>query len=733
MIDRGGLGRRLRGRRSRRDHPVSPVPGRYRCPRPLSSGLPRRAAPAARSHAAGPTGLPGALPFPRGGGGPTTGVSTAAAPRDARRAGITAAAGTRPCPRLRGGGCGPASLARSPSLPRAPRIGQVPRLLPSLDVRAVSQARSPESNPDSPPGVGPSARRDRADRVMPRKPGRAVAASRCSPAGARPCAHVLAPGCQRCPASRDRRGGCNRCPEPSAASRVSGHAWLRPWGERRAPAGSTGWPGAGAAGRAPPCAGAAAWHGGRPLRAHAVSGVPPIVLDGGRPPQPGQSPSAPHFFGFPWGPLTPSKKPALTRQSTLSYIVRDRSRPPHTPWSPPAPHFFEIPWGRSGGRGAGPRGAPGGPGGPCRTVRHGKPSCADRVSRAPLPVGRSAPLHLLSFCSGGALDCKTVELEADCASGRSGGPLRGDRPKRLLTGISITVAIYRLSLSYVTAGSERALRGGRPPGRARSEEGPPTGALRTEAAPGAVRAPGCSGGTGVQEAAGETGVFTGPGDRLLWAVRGSFRALPAVSCTVPPRRPSPHVGVSPGRAWPAGGAGSPCWPLCLDPPGRLPRASLRRCAAHAGPLRVPVSLCAGQARWWARTALRLPLGPLHSLNLLFPRLPVWPMHTPPEQVNRAPRPALCRRVPQAIAGLCAVQERRAGWSPRAAAARRRGTGLGRAAGRGARRGARLEAVSAGPPGAAARRCPAGQPRGWRPAAGVPLVLARRALAPGPVG
>ena len=38
------------------------------------------------------------------------------------------------------------------------RIGQVPRLLPSLDVRAISQARSPESNSDSPPGVGPSAR-----------------------------------------------------------------------------------------------------------------------------------------------------------------------------------------------------------------------------------------------------------------------------------------------------------------------------------------------------------------------------------------------------------------------------------------------------------------------------------------------------------------------------------------------------------------------------------------------
>lgn len=108
-------------------------------------------------------------------------------------------------------------------------------------------------------------------------------------------------------------------------------------------------------------------------------------------------------------------------------------------------------------------------------------------------------------------------------------------------------------------------------------------------------------------------------------------------------------------------------------------------------------------------------------------------HAPLEDLARAPPPALCGRVPQAIAGLCAVQERRAGWSPRAAAAGRRGTGLGRAAGRGARRGARLEAVSAGPPGAAARRCPAGQPRGWRPAAGVPLVLARRALAPGPVG
>ena len=277
--------------------------------------------------------------------------------------------------------------------------------------------------------------------------------------------------------------------------------------------------------------------------------------------------------------------------------------------------------------------------------------------------------------------------------------------------------------------------GGGPP-EGRGPRRGPRPALRTEAAPDAGCAPGCSGGTGVQEAAGETGVFTGPGDRLLWAVRGSFRALPAlpaVPCTVPPRRPSPHVGVSPGRAWPAGGAGSPCWPLCLDPPGRLPRASLRRCAAHAGPLRVPVSLCAGQARWWACTAPCCPSVPRAASIFSFRALPVWPMHAPPEQVNRAPRPALCRRVPQAIAGLCAVQERRAGWSPRAAAARRRGTGLGRAAGRGARRGARLEAVSAGPPGAAARRCPAGQPRGWRPAAGVPLVLARRALAPGPVG
>lgn len=417
----------------------------------------------------------------------------------------------------------------------------------------------------------------------------------------------------------------------------------------------------------------------------------------------------------------------------MSYIVRDRSRPPHTPWSPPAPHFFEIPWGRSGGRGAGPRGAPGGPGGPCRTVRHGKPSCADRVSRAPLPVGRSAPLVLLSFCSGGALDCKTVELEADCASGRSGGPLRGDRPKRLLAGISIAVAIHRLSLSYVTAGSGRALRGGRPPGRARSEEGPPTGALRTEAAPGAGCAPGCSGGTGVQEAAGETGVFTGPGDRLLWAVRGpSARS---------PRSPAPCLPGARPRTW-------ACLPVVRGLLGALglpavlsvwiPRAaSPGPPCGPAPPARAPCTCrCPSvQGRPGGGRALPpcYPSVPRAASIFSFRALPVWPMHAPPEQVNRAPRPALCRRVPQAIAGLCAVQERRAGWSPRAAAARRRGTGLGRAAGRGARRGARLEAVSAGPPGAAARRCPAGQPRGWRPAAGVPLVLARRALAPGPVG
>lgn len=161
---------------------------------------------------------------------------------------------------------------------------------------------------------------------------------------------------------------------------------------------------------------------------------------------------------------------------------------------------------------------------------------------------------------------------------------------------------------------------------------------RPGAAPGAVRAPGCSGGTGVQEAPGETGVFTGPGDRLLWAVRGSFRALPPVSCTVPPRRPSPHVGVSPGRAWPVGGAGSPCCPLCLDPPGRLPRASLRFCAPHAGPLRVPVSLCAGQARRWARTApcclSEHPALPQSSLSA--PCLSVWPA---PPQSKWAARPA----------------------------------------------------------------------------------------------
>ena len=185
--------------------------------------------------------------------------------------------------------------------------------------------------------------------------------------------------------------------------------------------------------------------------------------------------------------------------------------------------------------------------------------------------------------------------------------------------------------------------GGGPP-EGRGPRRGPRPALRTEAAPGAGCAPGCSGGTGVQEAAGETGVFTGPGDRLLWAVRGSFRALPAVPCTVPPRRPSPHVGVSPGRAWPAGGAGSPCWPLCLDPPGRLPRASLRRCAAHAGPLRVPVSLCAGQARWWACTAPLLPLGPPRCINLLFPRPACLAYARPPRaSESRAPPRALQAR------------------------------------------------------------------------------------------
>ena len=131
---------------------------------------------------------------------------------------------------------------------------------------------------------------------------------------------------------------------------------------------------------------------------------------------------------------------------------------------------------------------------------------------------------------------------------------------------------------------------------------------------------------------------SGPSGVLPRAPRG-----PPVSCTVPPRRPSPHVGVSPGRAWPAGGAGSPCWPLCLDPPGRLPRASLRRCAAHAGPLRVPVSLCAGQTRWWARTAPCCPSVPRAASIFSFRALPVWPTHTPRASESRAPPRALQAR------------------------------------------------------------------------------------------
>lgn len=225
-----------------------------------------------------------------------------------------------------------------------------------------------------------------------------------------------------------------------------------------------------------------------------------------------------------------------------------------------------------------------------------------------------------------------------------------------------------------------------------------------------------------------------------------------IGCSGPSGGPSARSPRSPGLLHRASPAPVPargcvsrscvaCWGL-LDPllsslpgsPGPPPPglpAVLR--PPHGPPARAGVPLCRAGPVVGAHCPL-LPLEGVQGASIFsFRALPVRPVHTPPEQVNRAPRPALCRRVPQAIAGLCAVQERRAGWSPRAGAARRRGTGLGRAAGRGARRGARLEAVSAGPPGAAARRCPAGQPRGWRPAAGVPLVLARRALAPGPVG
>ena len=248
-----------------------------------------------------------------------------------------------------------ARLARAlPVAASRARIGQVPRLLPSLDVRAVSQARSPESNPDSPPGVGPSARRDRADRVMPRKPGRAVAASRCSPAGARPCAHVLAPGCQRCPASRDRRGGCNRCPEPSAASRVRGHAWLVSLGRASDSGRIDRMAGRGRRGLRAALRGGRRGARGPPPRGGLRVGGSPIVWDRRRSTHGGRSPPAPRFFGFPWGLLTRFKKPAPARQSTLSYIVRDRRRGPYGGESPPIPRFFESPWGL-------PRDPPGGP------------------------------------------------------------------------------------------------------------------------------------------------------------------------------------------------------------------------------------------------------------------------------------------------------------------------------------------------------------------------------------
>lgn len=161
---------------------------------------------------------------------------------------------------------------------------------------------------------------------------------------------------------------------------------------------------------------------------------------------------------------------------------------------------------------------------------------------------------------------------------------------------------------------------------------------RPGAAPGAVRAPGCSGGTGAQEAPGETGVL-----------EGSALAAPVSSAGPRPRAPPRPLCAPP-----------PCAPcLCTLPQGKTvalhrprglraalppslrwspPAAPRRRCAAHAGPLRVPVSLCAGQARWWARTAPCCPLRecrvPQSSLSA--PCLSVWPA---PPQSKWAARPA----------------------------------------------------------------------------------------------
>jgi len=86
---------------------------------------------------------------------PATGVLTAATHIDPPGAGITAAAGTRLALQCAASSLHslPAAAHRAPLrlLAASPKgSGQVSRLLPPLDLVAVSQAPSPEPNPDSP-------------------------------------------------------------------------------------------------------------------------------------------------------------------------------------------------------------------------------------------------------------------------------------------------------------------------------------------------------------------------------------------------------------------------------------------------------------------------------------------------------------------------------------------------------------------------------------------------------
>lgn len=84
---------------------------------------------------------------------PTTDFLTAASTVDTLGVGITAAAGTELALQSPSHTRLPCALPSRPVTASSRESGQFPRLLPSLDVGAISQAPSPESDPDLPSPV----------------------------------------------------------------------------------------------------------------------------------------------------------------------------------------------------------------------------------------------------------------------------------------------------------------------------------------------------------------------------------------------------------------------------------------------------------------------------------------------------------------------------------------------------------------------------------------------------